>query len=169
MNARIPFSLFIGLASSLAVGQESTASCAARHAAVNERGDHVMGFDHDKTTHHFHLTSDGGVIEVSANDSKDTESRDAIRSHLPHIAKMFTSGDFDAPMLIHGQPPPGVPVMERDKERIRWAYEETPAGGRVVASSKDKVDVTAIHEFLIFQIKDHDTGDPTAIEPAASK
>jgi hypothetical protein len=27
---------------------------------MNERGDHVMGFDHTKTTHHFRLLSDGG-------------------------------------------------------------------------------------------------------------
>ena len=49
------------------------------HAAVNERGDHVMGFDHEKTTHHFRLTKSGGVIEVSANDPKDTDSRPPSR------------------------------------------------------------------------------------------
>ena len=29
---------------------------------MNKRGDKVMGFDHLKTTHHFILASDGGVI-----------------------------------------------------------------------------------------------------------
>ena len=28
---------------------------------MNERGDHVMGFDHTKTTHHFRLLADGGI------------------------------------------------------------------------------------------------------------
>ncbi len=31
-----------------------------RSAGVPERGDHVMGFDHTKTTHHFRLTPSGG-------------------------------------------------------------------------------------------------------------
>ena len=53
---------------------------------VNEHGDHVMGFAHEKTTHHFELSYDGGAIDVRANDLHDTESRDEIRSHFRHIA-----------------------------------------------------------------------------------
>ena len=49
---------------------------------MNKRGDHVMGFDHTKTTHHFRLLPDGGTIEVAANTVEDTESRDQIRMHL---------------------------------------------------------------------------------------
>lgn len=37
-------------------------------ATVNAHGDHVMGFSHEKTTHHFELNYDGGVIDVRAND-----------------------------------------------------------------------------------------------------
>ena len=40
------------------------------HADVNKRGDEAMGFDHMKTTHHFLLRPDGGVIQVEANDSR---------------------------------------------------------------------------------------------------
>src|SRR5258708_3708847 len=79
----------------------------SHHDNVNKNGDHVMGFSHKKTTHHFLLYPDGGTILVEANDANDTESRDQIRSHLPHIAKMFTAGDFQAPMLVHGKTPPG--------------------------------------------------------------
>lgn len=32
------------------------------------RGDHVMGFSHEKTTHHFGLNQHRGIIEVRAND-----------------------------------------------------------------------------------------------------
>jgi hypothetical protein len=71
-------------------------------AMVNEHGDHVMGFSHEKTTHHFELNYDGGVIDVRANDVKDTESRDQIRGHFQHIAQMFAAGNFNAPMLVHG-------------------------------------------------------------------
>src|SRR5262249_36204638 len=91
----------------IAPAQDAHASCSAHettathdhHAGVDERGDHVMGFSHDKTTHHFRLTKAGGVIEVSVNDATDVESRDAIRMHLGHITKKFAAGDFDAPML----------------------------------------------------------------------
>jgi hypothetical protein len=31
-----------------------------------------MGFPHDKATHHFRRITDGGAIEVVANDSKDS-------------------------------------------------------------------------------------------------
>jgi len=46
---------------------------AAQHQAdVEKHGDEAMGFPHDKTTHHFRLYSDGGAIEVTANDGKDS-------------------------------------------------------------------------------------------------
>lgn len=56
------------------------------HQAVNQRGDQVMGFSHDKTKHHFRLYSDGGAIEVETIDPNDTDSRDQIRSHWRHIS-----------------------------------------------------------------------------------
>jgi hypothetical protein len=144
-------------------------TCAAHHAAVDGRGDMVMGFDHEKTTHHFSLTPDGGVIAVSANDPNDRPSRDAIRGHLTHIAKMFAAGDFQAPMLIHGQTPPGVPLMKARRSMIRYAYEETPAGARVRISTADQKSLAAIHEFLRFQIEDHRTGDSLEVKEATKE
>jgi hypothetical protein len=44
--------------------------------------------------------------------------------HLKHIAKMFAEGNFNAPMLIHDQTPPGVPVMQELKGEIEYKYEE---------------------------------------------
>jgi hypothetical protein len=138
---------------------QTTPTPAGHHAAVNERGDHVMGFDHEKTTHHFRLTKSGGVIEVSANDPKDTESRDAIRQHLHHIVKMFSEGDFNAPMLIHGQVPPGVPEMKTMLKQIQWKPVNTPTGANIFITSKDPSAIAAIHDFLRFQVEDHQTGD----------
>jgi hypothetical protein len=123
-----------------------------------------MGFDHDKTTHHFLLSAAGGSIEVTANRAEDKESRDAIRGHLPHIAKMFSDGDFEAPMLVHDRIPPGVDAMKRKKTGIQWKYEELQNGGRIVATTKDPEALSAIHEFLRFQIADHGTGDPGTIK-----
>ena len=129
------------------------------HADVNKRGDQVMGFDHLKTTHHFLLRPDGGVIQVEANDPKDTDSRDQIRQHLAHIVQLFANGDFTAPMLIHAQTPPGVPVMKRLKADIKYRFEETARGGRVRITTSNPDALAATHEFLRFQIKDHNTGD----------
>jgi hypothetical protein len=71
-----------------------------------------MGYPHDKATHHFLLYSDGGAIEVTVNDSKDSENMHAIQSRLTHIVRMFAAGDFSMPIFVHDQVPPGVLVMK---------------------------------------------------------
>lgn len=151
------------LIAAASLGASAALAQDCHHAKVAERGDPVMGFDHAKTTHHFRLSPGGGSIEVSANDPADTESRDAIRGHLEHIASMFSEGNFDAPMLIHDRVPPGVPTMKRKKAAIEWKFEEMEAGGRVRIISKDAEARAAIHDFLRFQIEDHETGDPTEV------
>src|ERR1700682_4134980 len=98
---------------------------------MNKRGDRVMGFDHMQTTHHFLLARDGGVIQVESNDANDKESGDQIRSHLRHIAMMFSDGNFNAPMLVHAQNPPGVEVLKQLKAEITYKFEQTKHGGRV--------------------------------------
>lgn len=137
---------------------------AEHHTAVNERGDKVMGFSHEKTVHHFRLKPDGGWIEVEVKDPKDTASRDQIRPHLKHIAQKFTTGDFTAPMLIHAQTPPGVAAMKQLKAAINYQFEETERGGRVRITTSNTKAIAAIHEFLRFQISDHRTGDSGEVE-----
>jgi hypothetical protein len=133
------------------------------HTQMDERGGHAMGFSQTATTHHFFLKPEGGVIQVEANDPKDTSSRDSIRMHLGHIAKMFADGDFNIPMFVHDTVPPGVPEMKELQKRIHYTFEETPNGGRVIISSADVKALEAIHRFLQFQIEEHKTGDPTAV------
>ena len=137
---------------------------ADHHVGVNERGDRVMGFSHEKTEHRFCLLRDGGVIEVAAKEAQDGESRDQIRRHLKHISRMFADGDFNAPMLIHARTPPGVPAMKTLKAQISYRFEETERGGRVLIASDNAEAVAAVHEFLRFQIHDHRTGDPGGVE-----
>ena len=128
------------------------------------RGDQAMGFSHEKTTHHFLLAADGGSIEIQANDPKDTASQDQIREHLSHVAKMFAAGNFEIPIFIHDTTPPGVPVMKKLHDQIDYAYEQIDRGARVRITTKNPEALEAIHQFLRFQISDHETGDPT--EPA---
>lgn len=129
------------------------------HAEMNKRGDKAMGFSHEKTTHHFRLFKDGGAIEVNANQENDTESLKQIRMHLPHIAKMFSKGNFSTPMLIHGELPTGAKVMAEMKSKISYQYEETKNGGRVRILTDNPKALAAIYDFLRFQIKEHQTGD----------
>ena len=133
-------------------------------AQVNERGDMAMGFSHQKTTHRFRLSADGGAIEVTANDTGDAESRDQIRQHFGHIVQMFSNGNFEAPMLTHSKTPPGVSVLQKLKTEITYQYEEIERGGRVRITTNNKEALAAAHGFLRFQIADHHTGDSTESE-----
>jgi len=132
---------------------------AAHHAVVESHGDQAMGFPHDKTTHHFRLLSDGGAIEVNANDPNDKANISAIRMHLSHIAMMFADGDFSTPMFVHDGVPPGVTTMKLLKSAVHYTYGEMPSGGTVRIKSDDPVALAAIHDFIRFQITDHQTGD----------
>jgi hypothetical protein len=132
---------------------------ASHQAVVESHGDQAMDFPHDKTTHHFRLLSDGGAIEVTVNDSSEKANTSAIHSHLTHIAMMFGNGDFSTPMFIHEGVPPGVTTMKLMKSAIRYTYEEIPTGGRVRIQSDDPIALAAIHDFLRFQINEHQTGD----------
>ena len=134
------------------------------HRGMNDRGTKVMGFDQDKTVHHFYLYDDGGMIEVRAKDAADTNELTAIRSHLPHIAMMFQDGNFDAPMLVHdSKNVPGTKAMTERKGAIRYQYVETANGGRVNIVTSDPDALAAVHAFLKFQIAEHKTGDPTIV------
>jgi len=155
-------------AASLGAAQSSSGNesptMSSHHTGVNQRGDRVMGFSHGKTTHHFRLFADGGAIQVEANDPQDKASIDQIRTHLTHIAQMFASGDFNAPMLIHDRVPPGVPTLQRLKDAVSYRFEKTERGGVVHIATQNKEALEAVHDFLRFQITDHQTGDPLQIE-----
>jgi len=162
-------------ATSLAAQDMQTCPMHAQHmkassqhqADVEQHGDEAMGFSHAKTTHHFRIYAYGGAIEVTADDSSDTASIDAIRSHLTNIAAMFSEGNFSAPTFIHSQVPPGVSIMQKDRATISYTFETQPAGGRVLIKTTDAEAVQAIHDFLRFQITDHHTDDP-AEQPSNS-
>ena len=148
---------------------DKSAAQADHHQRVVERGDHVMGFSHDQATHHFRLYPDGGAIEAEANSASDTVTRDQIRAHFGHIVSMFAAGNFSAPMLIHAQNPPGSDTMKRLRSAITYNTENTGRGARIRISSNNPGAVAAVHQFLRFQIKDHQTGDSPVVTPAPAR
>jgi hypothetical protein len=109
-----------------------------RAAEVDRRGDLGMGFGHDMTSHHFHLLSDGGAIEVESNSPDDDTSKEAIRRHMQKIAGMFGQGDFSLPMFIHDTVPPGVEVMKRLKDQIAYTTENTAKGAQVRIATRTR-------------------------------
>jgi hypothetical protein len=154
--------LIAALIPSQGTGATKASSSEHQHQ-VEKNGDTAMGFSHEKTTHHFLLRADGGVIQVDANSKDDRESRDQIQSHLGHIATMFAAGDFNTPMLVHSVMPPGTATMTKLKADIKYVYESSPQGGRVVITTSNKEALAAVHEFLKFQIRDHATGDSLTV------
>ncbi len=134
-----------------------------KHDEMMKHGDMAMGFSQSETTHHFQLSATGGSIEVQTNDPSDTASREQIRHHLREIAKAFAEGDFSSPMLTHSRVPPGVPDMQRLKGALSYSYVETDRGGKVLIVADSTEVLEAVHEFLRFQIEEHQTKDSETV------
>jgi len=120
---------------------------------------HAMGFDEKKAVHHFVPTETGGYIDIAVSDSSDTANRDLIRSHLQHIAVKFKAGDFNIPMLVHGEIPAGVDAMKRLSKDIDYRFSTTSTGGRLTIKAARQEALSAVHDFLRYQIREHKTGD----------
>jgi len=132
----------------------------ASGSTLESRGKAAMGFEPSKTTHHFLLKPEGGLIQVQASDPQDTISLEQIRKHFQHIAAAFAAGNFQIPMMVHDTVPPGATAMKRLRGKIQYTYGETPTGARVVIKTADPSALDAIHDFLRYQIHEHETGDP---------
>lgn len=156
------------LASAIQAQQSNPQTTEQQHAAMMKRGDDGMGFSHEMTTHHFILLKDGGAIQVSVNDPKDDASRDHIRMHLSHVAEMFSAGNFNVPMFIHDTTPPGVPTMTKLHSEIHYQYQQTDSGAKIMIATANPKALQAVHEFLRFQIDEHQTGDSPKITNNAS-
>jgi ketosteroid isomerase-like protein len=139
------------------------------HSEIMKRGEQGMGFSQQTTTHHFRLLADGGAIEIETKDPKDTGTRDQIRQHLSHIAKMFSDGNFEIPMFIHDKTPPGVPTMTELRDEIHYDFEPMGSGARVRIHTRNARAMEAVREFLRFQIAEHQTGDPTSPQSHPAK
>lgn len=166
----LTFGLVLSLGGALLSAQHPTMPAGMSHEEhlrqmqkdeeLKHRGGLAMGFDQDKTEHHFLLRRSGGAIVVTSRDAADVTSTAQIRSHFQEIAKSFGDGVFDKPVDTHGELPPGAATMTTHKARIRYRYEERPNGAGVVIETTDSDALKAIHDFLRYQIVEHKTGDP---------
>jgi hypothetical protein len=140
-----------------------------KEAELKKRGAAAMGFDQDKTTHHFWLTPDGGAIDVTVADPSDAASLAQVRAHLKEIAAEFANGSFETPFATHAETPAGVPTLQEGRAAIGYEYRDLPRGGRVVIETKDSAARSALHDFLRYQIREHATGDSTAVRPLRAR
>jgi len=165
--------VFVTFATSAALAQHSAMPPGVTHdehsaqmqkdAELKKRGAAAMGFDQNKTTHHFRLYETGGAIEVVANDPADKPTVGQVREHLKEIASEFARGDFGKPLATHAELPPGVQAMQQRTNALTFRFEDTGAGGRVRITASDGKAKNAVHEFLRYQIREHATGDPLTI------
>ncbi len=123
--------------------------------ALKARGASVMGFDQDTTTHHFMVAAGGGSIEVTVKEETDERTLAAVRSHLRSVASEFGRGEFEKPLHIHGELPPGADVMKRNRRLISYRYEDVKNGGAVRIETSDRRSLDAVHSFLRYQIREH--------------
>jgi hypothetical protein len=140
------------------------ASGDAKHgAAVDSRHDSLV-MSHEVTSHSFRLFADGGAIELRANDSKDSATVASVRTHLHGIASEFTNKDFKTPTFVHGYTPDGVKQMERLHASINYRYEDVDSGARIRMTTHNPEALSAIHDFLRFQVIEHRTANSSKVE-----
>ena len=86
-----------------------------------------------------------------------------VKHRLKHIVGMFSEGDFSIPHFVHDTNPPGAETMKRMRSSIRYTNETMGNGGSIKIETDSPEALAAIHDFLSFQIKDHQTGDPLTV------
>jgi hypothetical protein len=123
-------------------------------AALQRRGAAAMGVDQYTSSHVFEALPDGGriVLQRQTDDSAGTAT---IRAHMSTIAEQFRRGDFAVPGFVHAQGVPGTDVMTSHRTRISYRADTLPRGGQVQITTTDPAALTAIHEFLAFQRREH--------------
>ena len=127
-------------------------------AAMQARGQAVMGVDQYASAHVFEDVADGGRIVLDADTFADTAGIFAIRRHMRDIASAFRSGDFTRPFEVHAQVVPGTAVMAARHSHITYEATDRPRGAEVRIRTTDAAAVAAIHEFLGFQRTAHHAG-----------
>lgn len=133
----------------------STTPLANRQADVRARGQQVMPFDLNRTTHVFAKTTVGGVESVLIKSSSDRDQLPLTRSHLRKEERLFSRGDFRDPMAIHGMQMPGIDALRRSAAEITITYRSLPRGAQLRYATDDPKVREALHEWFDVQLMDH--------------
>jgi len=152
--------VIVGAAMAALVGVAAVALLAgdegpSRQEIVARRGEPVMPFDLDATTHAFDPTDTGGRQSVVADDSGDTDQIALVRAHLREEAERFRKGEFGDPAAIHGHDMPGLAVLEERGDALEITYRDTTRGAELTFVSEDPAVVSALHDWFAAQLSDH--------------
>src|SRR5437016_5309087 len=112
-------------------GESVTRRSDSAFAAVQARGQTVMGVDQYASAHVFEDLGDGGRIVLDAGNASDTAGIAAIRHHMRDIAAAFRAGDFTRPFEVHAQVVPGTAVMAARRTGITYAASDRLRGAEV--------------------------------------
>jgi len=127
-----------------------------RQSEVSNRGKDVMPFTLAATTHIFTKDVQGGVMQVVAKKSSDTDQVKLVRKHLQEIRQQFLQGDFSGPSHIHGQDMPGLVALKSAKPgQIDIAYKNVKGGAELRYKTVDSDLVEALHQWFDAQLSDH--------------
>ena len=127
----------------------------SRQEVVADRGEDVMPFDPEKTTHIFEPSETGGAQKVIADNPQDAEQISLVRDHLQKEAEAFENGDLSDPAEIHGEDMPGLSKLEAGAPDVEVRYSELPDGARIQYETKDSELVAALHDWFEAQLSDH--------------
>ena len=123
---------------------------------VQRRGEQVMPFSLEQTTHIFTKTAQGGVQQVIVNENADAGQIELIQTHLSTISGQFAQGNFSDPAKIHGDEMPGLAALKKARPgQIRIEYGELDKGARITYSAEDPNLIKAIHQWFDAQMSDH--------------
>jgi len=137
----------------IGAGERATES---RLDEVQQRGEKVMPFSLEQTTHIFTQTEKGGIQQVIAKEHAGAEQIGRIQAHLSKISSQFRQGDFSDPATIHGDDMPGLATLRQAKPgQIKIEYKELRNGGQINYSTEDPRLVKAIHQWFDAQLTDH--------------
>jgi hypothetical protein len=147
--------LSVGVAFTVLVSACQRSNDAKDFAAMQARGEHVMGVDQYTSAHVFEDLPEGGRVVLDRADASDSADIARIRAHMRDIEAAFRAGDFSKPFAVHAQTVPGTAVMTARRAAISYAAVDRPQGGEVRMTSRDPAAIAAIHEFLAFQRQAH--------------
>jgi hypothetical protein len=133
---------------------DASSSASAHKAMVDDRSEHVMPFDLNRTMHIFRPSSDGGVQTVRVHDG-DPKQIALVRSHLRKEALAFARGDFADPAEIHGKTMPGLAQLRAGAHKIVVTYAPTSNGASIRYKTADPTLIAAVHRWFAAQISDH--------------
>lgn len=135
---------------------QAVESFAGKNAAKNANTEQIVPYPSDQAIESFSKTVHGGIMHILAKSAGDTNQIKLIQDYLLKTAKEFRARDFSSTERFHGTDMPGLAKMKAAEiNDIQYEYKALENGGQIHFSTEYPDLVTALHEWIDAQIKDH--------------